>query len=76
VLITFSDNGKGMSAETVNKIYEPFFTTKRGRGGTGLGMNIVFNIVSKKLKGHISVTSNLGVGTTFEITLPHCLKSA
>ena len=75
VQITFSDNGNGMTADTVKKIYDPFFTTKRGKGGTGLGMNIVFNIVSKKLNGHITVTSNLGVGTTFEITLPKSIST-
>ena len=45
ITIIFSDNGCGMTAEILDKIYEPFYTTKRGTGGTGLGMHIVYNIV-------------------------------
>ena len=67
VRIRVSDSGKGMPAETVEKIFEPFYTTKDK--GTGLGLAIVFNIVQKH-NGHIEVESEAGRGTSFIITLP------
>jgi len=67
--ITYSDNGKGMTDSQVEHIFEPFFTSKRGQGGPGLGMTIVYNTVSK-LNGNIQCTSKLGEGTTFIIELP------
>ena len=70
VEIRFADNGKGMSAETQARIFDPFFTTKLGQGGSGLGLAICHNIVTGLLGGTHSVTSTLGVGTTFVITLP------
>jgi signal transduction histidine kinase len=73
--ISFIDNGKGMSEEVVKKIYEPFFTTRRGHGGTGLGMNIVFNVISKKLQGNIEVASTPDEGSTFIVTLPKSIES-
>lgn len=59
-----------MSDEVRKKIFDPFFTTKRGNGGTGLGMHIIYNIVSHKLQGTIDVNSTLGEGSQFIITLP------
>jgi len=59
-----------MSDEVRNSIFLPFYTTKRHTGGTGLGMHIVYNMISQKLQGSISCESQLGQGTTFEITLP------
>ncbi len=70
VNIVFSDNGKGMSNEILTNIYEPFYTTLRNKGGTGLGMNIVYNIVHQQLKGEIEVKSSLDKGTTTTIKLP------
>jgi len=70
VLLKYQDNGNGMSNEVLHNIFEPFFTTKRNSGGTGLGMNIVFNIIRQKLKGDISVESELGKGSCFTICLP------
>ncbi len=67
VIIRVSDSGKGMSAETLEKIFEPFYTTKDK--GTGLGLGIVFNIVQKH-NGHIKAESEEGRGTSFIITLP------
>jgi signal transduction histidine kinase len=52
------------------KIYDPFFTTKRGSGGTGLGLNIVFNIVTDTLRGRIECQSSVGVGTCFTVRMP------
>ncbi len=68
--INYSDNGVGMNQEQQNKIFEPFFTTKRGQGGSGLGMSIVYNLITHKMNGQISCTSKLNSGTDFTITLP------
>jgi len=70
LLIDYSDNGKGMEGETLKKIFDPFFTTSRGLGGTGLGMHIVYNLVTMALKGKIKCFSRPGEGTTFSIRLP------
>lgn len=67
VKLTVSDTGRGMSAETLEKIFEPFFSTKDK--GTGLGLSIVFNII-KRHRGDIGVDSSEGKGTTFIIALP------
>lgn len=70
VLIQFCDNGKGISSDVMSRLYEPFFTTKRNRGGTGLGMSIVYNIVRQKLQGEIFVQSTLNESTCFTLLLP------
>lgn len=64
------DDGLGMSAEVKEKIFEPFFTTKFGQGGTGLGMNIVYSIVTGVLGGRIDVQSTEGEGSAVIIDLP------
>ena len=66
----YSDNGCGISEENINKVFTPFFTTKKNGGGSGLGLNIVYNLVTQKLNGSISVTSKVGVGTTYIIKIP------
>jgi signal transduction histidine kinase len=70
VAIAVRDNGIGIAPENMGKIYDPFFTTKLGRGGSGLGLNIVYNIVYGLLGGRIDVKSALGQGTSFILTLP------
>jgi len=70
VVLSFSDNGVGIPAENLERLFQPFFTTKKGRGGTGLGMPIVENLVRKSLEGSISVQSTPGVGTCFQMVLP------
>ncbi|MQA21099.1 CHASE domain-containing protein [Rugamonas rivuli] len=70
VKLRFSDNGAGMTAGTLHKIFDPFFTTKLGQGGSGLGMNIVYNIVTGVLRGTIRVESEPGAGTTVTLVLP------
>lgn len=71
--ITYQDDGLGMTAKVLKNIFEPFFTTKRGKGNTGLGMNIVYNIIHQKLKGNISIISEPNSGATFIITLPQSI---
>lgn len=70
VLLVYSDNGCGMSEEVLSQIFDPFFTTRRGRGGTGLGMHIVYNLVTQMLKGKIQVNTKLGKGTRTFILFP------
>lgn len=74
LIIVYRDNGKGIPEENLDKIFEPFFTTKRGRGGSGLGLHIVYNLVTQSLSGAISCTSAAGEGTTFEVTIPDVVQ--
>ncbi len=67
---TYSDNGKGMQQHVLAKIFDPFFTTKRGIGGTGLGLYVVYNIVTQQFNGTIKCESQPGQGTTFHIQVP------
>jgi signal transduction histidine kinase len=70
LILDFSDNGVGMSAEALKHLFDPFYTTKRGRGGSGLGANIVYNLVTSKLGGTISVDSAAGKGLHYRICVP------
>ncbi|TAE15536.1 MAG: hypothetical protein EAZ95_08625 [Bacteroidetes bacterium] len=70
MILTYSDDGNGMTPEVLEKIYEPFFTTNRSGGGSGLGMNIVYNLIAQKLGGKINVESAVGKGVTFTIEVP------
>ena len=67
----YSDNGKGMKDEVVKNIFEPFYTTKRKFGGTGLGMHIVYNLVTHKLKGDIVCESEEGKGIRIIMKIPN-----
>lgn len=70
VQLILDDNGRGIEPENLGKIFEPFYTTKRGSGGSGLGLHIVYNIVRQRLGGSIDVKSQIGVGSTFIINVP------
>jgi two-component system NtrC family sensor kinase len=70
VILQFADNGKGIVKEHLDKIFDPFFTTKRSHGGTGLGLNIVYNLVVKQFGGTIVVDSELGKGAQFTVRFP------
>ena len=63
--IEYHDNGIGMTNEVSKRVFEPFYTTNRGKGGSGLGLNIVYNLVTGKMDGNITCKSNLGEGSTF-----------
>lgn len=69
VLLTVADNGTGISPEILERIFDPYFTTKEEGKGTGLGLSIVYGIV-KELKGNVKVDSETGEGTTFNIYIP------
>jgi len=70
IIITCEDDGKGVHKEIINKIFEPFITTKRNKGGTGLGLNITYNLVTQHLKGTIKLDTEYTKGARFIITLP------
>jgi PAS domain S-box-containing protein len=70
VEILFSDNGCGMSPDVRRKAFDPFFTTRRDQGGTGLGLHIVYNIVTNRLGGRLDLDSGSGEGTRIRIVLP------
>ncbi|MDR3523394.1 MAG: ATP-binding protein [Acetobacteraceae bacterium] len=67
--VVFNDDGRGIPVENLSRIFDPFFTTRRGQGGTGLGLHIIYNVITQQLGGTIAVESELGVGTTFTIDL-------
>jgi signal transduction histidine kinase len=75
VVITYIDDGQGIPTENLGKIFEPFFTTARDRGGSGLGLHIIYNLVTQNLKGTIVCESQVGVFTKFTIALPHNLST-
>jgi signal transduction histidine kinase len=68
--MTVADDGKGMPEEVRQRVFEPFFTTRRGTGGTGLGLHLVYNLVTQLLGGTIACASAPGHGTQFTIRLP------
>jgi signal transduction histidine kinase len=70
IQFVYKDDGCGLTEEQLEKIFDPFYTTMRAKGGTGLGMSIVFNLVTQTLKGSISVASEPGNGITFTMTFP------
>jgi len=74
VVITVSDTGHGMSQETLERLFEPYFTTKEPGEGTGLGMAIVHGIVQSH-SGIIRVSSELGIGTTIDVSFPLCIEA-
>lgn len=69
ILIAFEDTGNGIPEQDLEKIFDPFYTTKEAGKGTGLGLSLSYNIV-KRFKGDITVESAPGKGTTFTILLP------
>jgi signal transduction histidine kinase len=70
VEITFSDDGSGIPEEVQRRVFDPFFTTGRAQGSTGLGLYIVYNLVTQQLGGRIALVSAPGKGTSISMTLP------
>jgi signal transduction histidine kinase len=68
--IVFADDGVGMNPEVQRQAFDPFFTTKRNKGGTGLGLHIVYNLVTQQLDGRLHLETVEGHGTSIRITLP------
>ena len=70
IVISVQDNGKGIPENLHKKVFEPFYTTARDKGGTGLGLNILYNLVRQKFKGEIGLKSSPGEGTTLTVCIP------
>ncbi len=70
IVMTYKDNGVGIDQQYIDKIFDPFFTTNREQGGSGLGLNIVYNIVTQTLAGKVDVKNEVGQGVTFTIRFP------
>jgi signal transduction histidine kinase len=73
VNIRFSDNGCGISADNLSHIFEPFVTTARSKGGSGLGLYISYNIITTQLNGEITCQSKLGSGVIFDVHIPNVM---
>lgn len=72
--IIFADDGAGMTPDVQRQAFDPFFTTRRNEGGTGLGLHIVYNLVTQQLGGRMMLESKLGQGTTFRIIMPRLAR--
>lgn len=70
LIIDYSDNGRGIPPEILPRIFDPFVTSKRGQGGSGLGTHIIYNLVVQLLRGRIHCASEPGQGAQFHISLP------
>ncbi|HIC43511.1 MAG TPA: HAMP domain-containing histidine kinase [Sulfurimonas sp.] len=70
VIIICEDDGRGVHKDVLHKIFEPFITTKRNKGGTGLGLNISYNLVTQHLKGSIKLDTTYQEGARFVMTMP------
>ena len=70
IVLSYRDNGKGIPKENLEHIFEPFFTTKRNHGGTGLGLHILYNLVTQTLGGRIKMESEYGQGVVFRMQIP------
>jgi len=69
IRLVYQDDGKGIAEEHKARVFDPFFTTRRGSGGSGLGLHIVYNLVTGPLQGTLTVASDLGYGTSFTMVI-------
>lgn len=76
VRLAYSDDGRGIDPDALARIFDPFFTTRRAEGGSGLGLHIVYNLVTQRLGGRVSVQSEPGRGTQFTIDIPEVKGTA
>ncbi|HEY0922221.1 ATP-binding protein [Rheinheimera pacifica] len=74
--LSYSDNGAGVPESIKKRIFDPFVTTKRGEGGSGLGLHLVYNLVTQALNGKIQLESTLGAGIQIQIDFPVIVKTA
>lgn len=70
VVVEYADDGKGLTPENLERHFDAFFTTKRGKGGSGLGTHIMYNLVTQTLDGQITASSEEGKGLSYEIRFP------
>jgi signal transduction histidine kinase len=70
IRLRYSDDGRGIPGDVRHHIFDPFFTTRRSEGGSGLGLHIVYNLVTQRLGGTITVESAPGAGTQFTVDIP------
>jgi len=70
VRIEYADNGAGIDPDNVKRVFDPFFTTRRGQGGSGLGLHIVYNLTTQSLGGKINCLCSHGKGAKFQLVLP------
>lgn len=70
LILDYQDNGSGMNDETRQKAFEPFFTTRRANGGSGLGLYVIYNIITQQMAGTVQIMSAPGAGTRFHIDCP------
>ena len=75
VTVAVSDDGAGISESDLDRVFEPFFTTKSDGGGSGLGLAMVYGF-AKQSRGHVTVDSQLGAGTTVRLYLPMAATAA
>jgi len=75
VVVSVSDTGEGMPADIIDKVLQPFFTTKPPGSGSGLGLSMIYGFV-KQSKGHLSIYSEVGTGTTIRIYLPRYIQTS
>ena len=73
--IVYSDNGVGIAPEHLDKIFNPYFTTKKHSGGSGIGLNIVYNLVTDTMGGTIVCDSEVNRGTSFRLVIPKDLEN-
>ena len=66
----YKDNGVGVAQDIRKRIFDPFVTTRRGEGGSGLGMHLVYNLVTQALNGSISIESEINQGVEFNVVFP------
>jgi C4-dicarboxylate-specific signal transduction histidine kinase len=76
VVLNYRDDGSGMAEDVRRRVFEPFFTTRRGEGGSGLGMHIVWNLATQMLQGSISAHAAPGGGAAFELRFPAVIAEA
>ncbi len=74
--LVFADDGVGMTPEVARRAFDPFFTTRRNEGGSGLGLHIVHNLITQQFGGRIRLDSKPGQGTTFRIIIPRVAKGS